>query len=85
MTAPQQRVPVAILDDYQNVALSLANWSPLDGKVDITVYNDTLYEEDALVERLAQYEIICSMRERTKFSRSLLDRLPNLKYVSIYA
>ncbi|KAL1681562.1 hypothetical protein EV122DRAFT_205619 [Schizophyllum commune] len=82
MTAPQQRVPVAILDDYQNVALSLANWSPLDGKVDITVYNDTLHDEDALVERLAKYEIICSMRERTKFNRSLLDRLPNLKLIA---
>ena len=85
MAAPQQRVPVAILDDYQNVALSLADWSPLDGKVDITVYNDTLHDEDALVERLAKYGIICSMRERTKFNMSLLDRLPNLKYVSIYA
>ncbi|KAI5898440.1 uncharacterized protein SCHCODRAFT_02612110 [Schizophyllum commune H4-8] len=82
MAAPQQRVPVAILDDYQNVALSLADWSLLDGKVDITVYNDTLHDEDALVERLAKYEIICAMRERTKFNRSLIDRLPKLKLIA---
>ncbi|TFK30365.1 hypothetical protein FA15DRAFT_579686 [Coprinopsis marcescibilis] len=45
-------------------------------------YSDTIHDEDALVQRLEPYEIICAMRERTKFNRSLLDRLPNLKFIA---
>lgn len=70
---------VAILDDYQGVALTSADWSPLKDKVSLDVFRDTLLDEDALVERLYPYEIICAMRERTKFFKPLLDRLPNLK------
>lgn len=73
---------VAILDDYQSVALTSADWSPLKGKVDIDVYSDTLADEDALVRRLEPYQIICAMRERTKFTASLLDTLPNLKFIA---
>ncbi|KDR84880.1 hypothetical protein GALMADRAFT_54008 [Galerina marginata CBS 339.88] len=75
-------VRVAILDDYQNVALKSADWSPLKGKVAIDVFADTLADEDALVQRLKDYEIICAMRERTKFPRSLLNRLPNLRLLA---
>lgn len=73
---------VAILDDYQSVSLTSADWSPLQGKIDVDVYSDTLADEDALVRRLEPYEIICAMRERTKFTASLLDRLPNLKLIA---
>ncbi|TRM60264.1 D-isomer specific 2-hydroxyacid dehydrogenase [Schizophyllum amplum] len=82
MAASEGRVRVAILDDYQNVALTLADWSSVESRAAIDVYNDTIHDEDALVERLAKYEIICAMRERTKFNRALLDRLPNLKYIA---
>ena len=75
-------VRVAILDDYQSVALTSADWSPLKGKVDIDVYSDTLSDEDGLVRRLEPHQIVCAMRERTKFTASLLDRLPNLKYIA---
>ncbi|MEK9660131.1 MAG: D-2-hydroxyacid dehydrogenase family protein [Alphaproteobacteria bacterium] len=66
---------VAILDDYQNVARELADWSGLD----TTVFTDHLTHETALAERLAPFEAICLMRERTPFPRSLIEKLPNLK------
>ena len=77
-TTPIHRV--AILDDYQGVALSSADWTPLKGRVVIDVFRDTILDEDGLVRRLEGYDIICAMRERTKFPRSLLDRLPKLRY-----
>lgn len=69
---------LAILDDYANVALTLADWSALPG-VDIAVYNDNLVEPAALAERLRDCEIVCIMRERTPFRRDVLEKLPNLK------
>lgn len=73
---------IAILDDYQGVALSVTDWSPLEGVADITVFQDTLSDVDALSERLAPFEIICIMRERTLFHRPLLERLPNLRLLA---
>ncbi len=69
---------VAILDDYQEVALASADWT-LDDRVDITVFNDHLHEEGPLVARLEPFEVIVAMRERTAFPESVLSRLPNLK------
>lgn len=77
-------VRVAILDDYQQVALTIADWSPLKDRVTVDVFTDTIAEEDALVKRLLGYQIICAMRERTKFTRSLLDRLPDLRLAGNY-
>lgn len=70
---------VAILDDYQRVALTSADWSILHGKVNVDVYSDTLDNGDALIRRLENYQIICAMRERTKLTAAVLDRLPHLK------
>lgn len=72
-------IPVAVLDDYQHVALTTTDWSSIKDRVAVDVFFDTLADENALVDRLQSYHIICAMRERTKFSASLLDRLPNLK------
>lgn len=72
---------LAVLDDYQNVALGLADWSRLDGLAEITVFNDHLVDEQAVAERLKDFEIICMMRERTPFQRSLLDSLPKLEHL----
>ncbi|KAH9487036.1 Glyoxylate reductase [Psilocybe cubensis] len=77
-----QAVQIAILDDYQGVALTSADWSPLNGRATIDVFQDTLHDEDSLVQRLKKYDIICAMRERTKFPRTLLDRLPNLRLIA---
>lgn len=75
-------VKVAILDDYQHVALTIADWSSVRDRLSIDVYDETLADEDALAQRLEPYTIICAMRERTKFPASLLDRLPNLKLIA---
>jgi len=70
---------LAILDDYQGFALTLADWSPLKDKVSIDVYNETLFDEDEIAKRLEPYHILCTMRERTKITPTLIDKLPNLK------
>jgi phosphoglycerate dehydrogenase-like enzyme len=70
---------LAILDDYQNVALSMANWEGLKSKLEVQVFHDTLSAEDAVAQRLHDFEIVVAMRERTPFRRSLLARLPKLK------
>jgi len=69
---------LAILDDYQDVAMDMADWSPLAGDVEITVFNDHLSDEDAVAERLKPFELVMIMRERTPFPRSLFEKLPNL-------
>jgi phosphoglycerate dehydrogenase-like enzyme len=82
MTSIESAVKVAILDDYQNVALQMADWSPLAGRATITVFNDHLDEPDALAARLAPFEVVCVMRERTPLTRGLLERLPRLKLIA---
>jgi len=73
---------IAILDDYQNVALKMADWSALSGRAEITVFNDHLADPSALVERLLPFDIVCVMRERTPLPREVLQHLPRLKLVA---
>ncbi|MBI3801839.1 MAG: D-2-hydroxyacid dehydrogenase family protein [Deltaproteobacteria bacterium] len=75
-------VRVAVLDDYQHVALPMADWSVLPADVEVQVFSDHLTDQDALVERLKNFEIIMAMRERTSFPRSLLERLPALRLLT---
>jgi hypothetical protein len=75
-------VKIAILDDYQNVALQMADWSPLAERTTITVFNDHVADPDGLVERLRPFEIVCVMRERTPLPRKILERLPHLKLIA---
>ena len=82
MSSKQKRFRVAILDDYQNVALSLADWSVLDGRATVTVFNDHLADADAVIERLQPFEIVCVMRERTPMTRSIIERLPKLRMIA---
>jgi phosphoglycerate dehydrogenase-like enzyme len=70
---------IAILDDYQNAALSLAPWNSLPPELRVTSFHDTLREESALADRLRPFEILVAMRERTPFPRTLFERLPKLK------
>jgi phosphoglycerate dehydrogenase-like enzyme len=69
----------AILDDYQNVALNLANWSTLSAEVEVMTFSQHFDKEDELVDRISDFDIVVIMRERTPFRSSLLDRLPRLK------
>jgi phosphoglycerate dehydrogenase-like enzyme len=75
------RLKLAILDDYQGVALSMADWSALAPRVEIADFQDTLGEDEALVQRLLPFSILCLMRERTPMPRRLIERLPNLRYI----
>jgi len=70
---------LAILDDYQNVARKYADWDSLEG-VEVTVFDKPL--QDAK-QQLAPFDIVCLMRERTAFPKSLIDALPNLKFISL--
>ena len=70
---------VAVLDDYQSVAADMADWASLPGGIDVTFFSDHLSHEDALADRLADFDIVMGMRERTAFPRSLLERLPSLR------
>lgn len=76
------RIRVAVLDDYQNVALQMADWSPVAEHADITVFNDHVFDADELVARLSPFDVIAVMRERTPLSRSIIERLPNLKMIA---
>jgi phosphoglycerate dehydrogenase-like enzyme len=73
---------IAILDDYQNVALKMANWSALSGRAEITVFNDHLADPSALVHRLLPFDVVCVMRERTPLPREVLQHLPRLKLIA---
>ena len=72
---------IAILDDYQDACRSLDAWTKLAGH-DVTVFRDTLKDEDALVARLKDFEALGLIRERTRFTASLLERLPKLRALS---
>lgn len=78
----RQPIKVAILDDYQNVALKMADWSSLNGRADITVFNDHEGDAARVAERLRPFDVLCVMRERTPLTRALIDQLPNLKLIA---
>ncbi|MFE7585961.1 D-2-hydroxyacid dehydrogenase family protein [Streptomyces gardneri] len=71
----------AVLDDYQGVALSSADWSPLAGRVEVRVLREHLTDRDALVAAVEDCEFLVVMRERTPVDAALLDRLPRLRLI----
>jgi phosphoglycerate dehydrogenase-like enzyme len=73
---------VAILDDYQDVALKMADWSAVAAKADISVFHDHVADPDALVRRLEPFDVLCVMRERTPLRRDIIGRLPRLKMIA---
>ena len=70
---------VALLDDYQHVALRMADWKTLPADTEVVVFEDHLSDIGALAKRLADFDVIMAMRERTPFPRALLEQLPRLK------
>ena len=73
------RLRCAILDDYLNISLKLADWSKIEDRVDVTVFNQPFASQDSAVSALKDFEIILAMRERTPFPRAMFDALPKLK------
>jgi len=74
---------IAILDDYQKVALASADWSALAAKATIQVFHDPWADEDAIAAALETFGIVVLMRERTPFPASLIARLPNLRMIAL--
>src|SRR5712671_4520818 len=79
---PMRKYQIAVLDDYQNVALESADWSVLRDRADIAVFQSHLAGPDAVIERLLPFDIVCVMRERTPLPRTVIERLPNLKLIA---
>jgi phosphoglycerate dehydrogenase-like enzyme len=69
----------AILDDYQSVALKMADWSKVAGDLEIKVFSEPMGGSDEVARALAGFAIVCAMRERTPFPRQLIEALPDLR------
>ena len=69
----------AVLDDYQNVAMTLADWGKIAGDVDVTVFSTPMSGPEEVQRTLEDFHIICMMRERTPFRRNTIEALPNLR------
>jgi phosphoglycerate dehydrogenase-like enzyme len=82
MSSMNDPVNIAILDDYQNAALEMADWSSLGGRATITVFDDHLADPDRVIERLLPFDVVCVMRERTPLPRAIIERLPRLKLIA---
>lgn len=70
---------IAVLDDYQNVAFSMADWSGVEREAEVRVFHNHLGSIDQVVEAIRDFEVVSLMRERTPFPRELFERLPKLK------
>lgn len=71
---------IAVLDDYANVSMQMADWTSLED-TEIEVFSDTLANETAVVERLLAFDVVCLMRERTPFPATIINALPHLKLI----
>src|ERR1700752_5188391 len=79
---PMKTYRIAVLDDYQGVALASADWSVLRDRAEIAVFHDHLADPVAVIERLRPFDVVCVMRERTPLPRNVIERLPNLKLIA---
>lgn len=70
---------IAVLDDYQQVALKMADWSVLPAVTEVRSFKEHLTGLDALADRLIGFDIVVAMRERTPFTKELIERLPRLR------
>jgi hypothetical protein len=66
MTVSRHPINVAVLDDYQGVAMSIVDWSKVSDRANIAVFKDHLADQNAAAERLAPFDVVCIMRERTQ-------------------
>jgi phosphoglycerate dehydrogenase-like enzyme len=76
-----KRIKIAVLDDYQGVALTMADWKKVQQHADVIVFNDHIVGEAEIVNRLLPFKVVCVMRERTPLTRQILSQLPNLKLI----
>ncbi|WP_419728424.1 D-2-hydroxyacid dehydrogenase family protein [Lichenicola sp.] len=74
---------IAVLDDWQGVARTSADWSPLQARAELVFFHEAFADEDAAAEALARFDILLTMRERTPFPASLIARLPRCRMIGI--
>src|SRR5258708_3569341 len=73
---PMKKYKIAVLDDYQSVALESTDWSVLRDRAEIAVFQDHLADPDAVIERLLPFDVVCVMRERTPLPATSLSAFP---------
>jgi phosphoglycerate dehydrogenase-like enzyme len=78
----QMQPKIAVLDDYQGVALKMADWSKVIARAQVEVFKDHLADAEAVAKRLYPFDIVCVMRERTSIDAALIERLPNLRLIT---
>ncbi|MFC8593444.1 D-2-hydroxyacid dehydrogenase family protein [Streptomyces atroolivaceus] len=71
----------AVLDDYQSVAATAADWSPVAGDIEVVSFAEHCATEDELALRLAEFDMVVTLRERVPFPATLIDRLPRLRLI----
>jgi phosphoglycerate dehydrogenase-like enzyme len=76
-------IKIAVLDDWQDVARTSADWSTLAARAELAFLADAFGTEDEAAAALADFEILLTMRERTAFPATLISRLPKLRMISI--
>ncbi len=74
---------IAVLDDWQKLARQYADWAPLKARADVTFFDAPLGDADAVVDALADYDIVLSLQDRTKLPATVIERLPKLKMIGI--
>src|SRR5258708_26678558 len=79
---PMKKYKIAVLDDYQNVALEGTDWSVLRDRADIAIFQNHLADPEAVIQRLLPFDVVCVMRERPSVPRNVIERVPNLKLVA---
>ena len=72
---------VAILDDYQNVSQQFFDLEKLSGKYEFKIFNEAFSNEEEAIEKLADFQAILIMRERTPITKNLIDNLIKLKFI----
>jgi phosphoglycerate dehydrogenase-like enzyme len=72
---------IAVLDDYQQVARDYADWKVIEASADVTFFSNHLFEEQDIIDRLKNFDVVCVMRERTPLTANVLMHLPKLKLI----
>ena len=75
------KIKVAVLDDYQNVTHHFANWRTLSDRIELKIFNEYIGNDSNLSKKIFDYDVLCLMRERTPLTKTLINKLPNLKLV----
>ena len=77
----EQKIRIAVLDDYQQVSGAFADWSVLPASAEVIYFSDHINNQEAIIERLLPFDVVCVMRERTPLTREILTRLPKLRLI----